>query len=142
MRSLWLLVLLVTASCAHAPGPPPSTTLLPPHEVMNLPQPENLVTTVTSIVEAHRRCTFPLDVRTAVPLGIDGAGSWDGAETDACLGALNVVEWSVETASMVAIHLLSVDAPDGDPRQRLVMFGHFVDGTWKFSWPTGTGPSL
>ena len=109
-------------------------------DFVNVRQHGDLIEGISLVLTAHCSCSFPPDARLRVPLGVDGKGSWEGAEKR-CLGPAWIAEWRVESYDFVELDLV----PRGKPATRLnlyVVFGHLFEGKWEFSWPVGTGPPL
>lgn len=108
-------------------------------EVSHLPKPDQLQDGVEEVLVAQRECDFPPHVRALIPGGIDGRGSWDDIENE-CLGVLEIIDWTTESESVVAIHLLR--GSEGARRGLYFIFASFHQGDWTFSWPAAAGPEL
>lgn len=93
------------------------------------------------VLEAHCKCEFSPEVQARIPLGVKGVG-WSGTDPAPCLGPIRIVHWTVEGDGLLAIEIVRKGA---SPRRRTnlyVIFAHFVEGRWLYSWPAGTGPPL
>jgi hypothetical protein len=133
------LVLGILSSCGTASTGGPAIQDLQ-GDFGDLPRPEQFEERLSQIVVAHRACDFSDRVRLFVPAGVNGTGSWDGVDSE-CLGTLRVIDWTRESESLVAIHLVAGDAVAVEA-DLLFVFASFDAGEWKFSWPVAAGPEL
>lgn len=113
-----------------------------PPSLEGVPIPEDLRASLHSLLNAHRYCSFPEEVRALIP---HPPRPWKEIEGNArfCLGELAVVSSTVETSHLVFFELL----PAKPKRYRrhaetYVVFATFQEGRWLLTWPTPLGPEL
>ena len=139
MRILLSLLLLGGTVVGCATAVPSCSDLSPLHgTLIGIPKPEQLQADLHRIIVAHCNCDFTSKVREVIQLGLDGRGSWDGV-TAACLGPVEVVEWSAGNANSMEIYLLQEGKPRREFYERHLVVANFVDGRWLFSWPAKLG---
>jgi len=107
-----------------------------------VPVPEDLCASLHSLLNAHRDCMFPEEVRALIP---HPPQPWIDIEEDTrfCLGDLAVVSSTVETSQLVVFELVPSN-PQSQRRhaETYVVFANFLEGRWLLTWPVPLGPQL